>query len=167
MITDAGVTTVELRYPTGWGGAAAIRVASGKILTSVAPDTNNDALSLCMEVGGCLEAHKLNECVTHSICVFRDNESQPFKILSPCGICSERLAYWGGDVTTRQYARIIDDWIYDVGLDSGLYGTHSLRRTKPTLIYKRTRNLRAVQLLPGYTKLESTVRYLGVEVDDA
>ena len=70
-------------------------------------------------------------------------------------------------ISTRQYARIVERWITDIGLDSGLYGTHSLRRTKPTLIYKRTRNLRAVQLLLGHTKLESTVRYLGVEVDDA
>lgn len=70
-------------------------------------------------------------------------------------------------LSTRQYARIVERWISDIGLDAGLYGTHSLRRTKPTLIYKRTRNLRAVQLLLGHTKLESTVRYLGVEVDDA
>jgi len=70
-------------------------------------------------------------------------------------------------LSTRQYARIVEKWVSDIGLDSGLYGTHSLRRTKPTLIYKRTRNLRAVQLLLGHTKLESTVRYLGVEVDDA
>jgi len=70
-------------------------------------------------------------------------------------------------ISTRQYARIVEGWVSDIGLDSGLYGTHSLRRTKPTLIYKRTQNLRAVQLLLGYTKLESTVRYLGVEVDDA
>ena len=70
-------------------------------------------------------------------------------------------------LSTRQYARIVERWVSDIGLDSGQYGTHSLRRTKPTLIYKRTRNLRAVQLLLGHTKLESTVRYLGVEVDDA
>ena len=70
-------------------------------------------------------------------------------------------------LSTRQYARIVERWVTDIGLDSGLYGTHSLRRTKPTLIYKKTRNLRAVQLLLGHTKLESTVRYLGVEVDDA
>jgi site-specific recombinase XerD len=65
------------------------------------------------------------------------------------------------------HARIVERWVSEIGLDSGLYGTHSLRRTKPTLIYKKTRNLRAVQLLLGHTKLESTVRYLGVEVDDA
>ena len=70
-------------------------------------------------------------------------------------------------ITTRQYARIVDGWVKDIGLDSSAYGTHSLRRTKPTLIYKKTQNLRAVQLLLGHTKLESTVRYLGIEVDDA
>jgi integrase len=70
-------------------------------------------------------------------------------------------------LTTRQYARLLDRWLIDIGLDSRLYGTHSLRRTKATLIYKRTGNLRAVQLLLGHTKIESTVRYLGVEVDDA
>lgn len=70
-------------------------------------------------------------------------------------------------ITTRQYARIVESWVTDIGLDSAAYGTHSLRRTKPTLIYKRTHNLRAVQLLLGHTKLESTVRYLGIEVDDA
>ncbi len=68
---------------------------------------------------------------------------------------------------TRQYARIVDGWISDAGLDPTGYGTHSIRRTKPTLIYRRTKNLRAVQLLLGHTKLESTVRYLGIEVDDA
>ena len=58
-------------------------------------------------------------------------------------------------------------WITDLGLDPTMYGTHSLRRTKPTLIYRQTKNLRAVQLLLGHTKLESTVRYLGIEVEDA
>ena len=70
-------------------------------------------------------------------------------------------------LSTRQYARIVENWVTDIGLDPSKYGTHSLRRTKPTLIYKRTKNLRAVQLLLGHTKLESTVRYLGIEVDDA
>ena len=70
-------------------------------------------------------------------------------------------------LTTRQYARLVSDWIAGVGLDASLFGTHSLRRTKATLIYRRTGNLRAVQLLRGHTKVESTVRYLGVEVDDA
>jgi len=70
-------------------------------------------------------------------------------------------------LSTRQYARIVNDWVEEIGLDSTNYGTHTMRRTKPTLIYRRTKNLRAVQLLLGHTKLESTVRYLGIEVDDA
>jgi integrase len=70
-------------------------------------------------------------------------------------------------VSTRQYARIVHQWVTAIGLDSTVYGTHSMRRTKATLIKKRTKNLRAVQLLLGHTKLESTVRYLGIEVDDA
>jgi len=70
-------------------------------------------------------------------------------------------------LSTRQYARIVDRWVREIGLDPGAYGTHSLRRTKASLIYRRTKNLRAVQLLLGHTKLESTVRYLGIEVDDA
>lgn len=70
-------------------------------------------------------------------------------------------------VSTRQYARIVHQWIAAPGLDTSAYGTHTMRRTKATLIYKWTKNLRAVQLLLGHTKLESTVRYLGIEVDDA
>ena len=70
-------------------------------------------------------------------------------------------------MTTRQYARLVSEWITSIGLDANLFGTHSLRRTKPTLIYRRTGNLRAVQLLLGHTKIESTMRYLGIEVDDA
>ena len=70
-------------------------------------------------------------------------------------------------LSTRQYARIVKRWVASIGLDPHKYGTHSLRRTKAALIYKKTGNLRAVQLLLGHTKLESTVRYLGIEVDDA
>jgi integrase len=70
-------------------------------------------------------------------------------------------------LTTRQYARLVSAWIGSVGLDHLSFGTHSLRRTKAALIYRRTGNLRAVQLLLGHTKIESTVRYLGIEVDDA
>ncbi|MGD8616902.1 MAG: tyrosine-type recombinase/integrase [Gammaproteobacteria bacterium] len=70
-------------------------------------------------------------------------------------------------LSTRQYARIVNRWVTSIGLDPHKYGTHSLRRTKAALIYKKTGNLRAVQLLLGHTKLESTVRYLGIEVDDA
>jgi integrase len=70
-------------------------------------------------------------------------------------------------LTTRQYARLVSDWVGSCGFDPSLFGTHSLRRTKATMIYKRTGNLRAVQLLLGHTKIESTVRYLGIEIDDA
>ena len=70
-------------------------------------------------------------------------------------------------LSTRQYARIVELWVTSIGLDPAAYGTHTMRRTKATLVYRRTKNLRAVQLLLGHTKLESTVRYLGIEVDDA
>jgi integrase len=73
----------------------------------------------------------------------------------------------GQAMTTRQYARRVSEWIAGIGLDPHVFGTHSLRRTKATLIYRRTGNLRAVQLLLGHTRIESTVRYLGIEVDDA
>lgn len=70
-------------------------------------------------------------------------------------------------VSTRRYARIVQRWVASIGLDPTAYGTHSLRRTKASLIYRRTKNLRAVQILLGHTKLESMIRYLGIEIDDA
>jgi integrase len=70
-------------------------------------------------------------------------------------------------ISTRQYARRVNVWLKEIGLDPAEYGTHSLRRTKASLIYRRTKNLRAVQILLGHRKIESTVRYLGIEVDDA
>ena len=73
----------------------------------------------------------------------------------------------GEAMTTRQYARLVGEWIAGIGLDRHIFGTHSLRRTKATLIYRRTGNLRAVQPLLGHSRVESTVRYLGIEVDDA
>ncbi|KIC43234.1 cytidine deaminase [Ruegeria sp. ANG-R] len=85
------------RYPKGWGGAAAIRLVNGDIVTSVAPETDFDALSVCMELGAFLEAHKRDQRVTHSLCVFRDHETSDFRILTPCGICQERLRFWGMD----------------------------------------------------------------------
>jgi integrase len=69
-------------------------------------------------------------------------------------------------ISTRQYTRIVHKWVDMIGLDTTFYCTHTMRRTKVTLIYHRTKNLRAIQLLLGHTKLESTVRYLGIEVDD-
>jgi integrase len=70
-------------------------------------------------------------------------------------------------LSSRQYARIVKSWVRSIGLDEVDYGTHSIRRTKATLIYRQTKNIRAIQLLLGHTKLESTIRYLGIEVDDA
>lgn len=70
-------------------------------------------------------------------------------------------------LSLRQYSRIVATWVSGIGLDTTAYGTHSMRRTKATLIYRRTKNIRAVQLLLGHSKLDSTVRYLGIEIDDA
>lgn len=70
-------------------------------------------------------------------------------------------------MSTRQYARLVDEWVTAIGLRRAEYGTHSLRRTKASMIYKATGNLRAVQILLGHTKIENTVRYLGVDVEDA
>jgi len=91
----------------------------------------------------------------------RTGSKKPGQFLFTAGRGQER------SMTTRQYARRVSEWIASIGLDPHLFGTHSLRRTKATLIYRRTGNLRAVQLLLGHTKIESTVRYLGIEVDDA
>ena len=70
-------------------------------------------------------------------------------------------------ISTRQYARLVCEWVKPIGLEPSAYGTHSMRRTKVSQIYKKTGNLRAVQLLLGHTKMDSTVRYLGVELEDA
>ncbi len=92
----------------------------------------------------------------------------PFRLNLRCAdVRFGSLAKTGRSMTPRQYGRLVSDWLIGIGLDPHLYGTHSLRRTKATLIYRRTGNLRAVQLLLGHTKIESTVRYLGIDVDDA
>ncbi|MEM9010649.1 MAG: tyrosine-type recombinase/integrase, partial [Pseudomonadota bacterium] len=69
-------------------------------------------------------------------------------------------------ISTRQYARLVRDWVTSIDLEPSAYGTHSMRRTKVAQIYRKTGNLRAVQLLLGHTKMDSTVRYLGVELED-
>lgn len=94
----AAIDLIEKRYPTGWGGAAAMYTEDGQILTSVAPDVINASTELCMETGAILEAHKLNTKVTHTICVAREDEHAVFKILTPCGVCQERLFFWGENV---------------------------------------------------------------------
>lgn len=95
---ETAVNFIKKRYPSGWGGAAVIRTADGEFLISVAPEVLNASTELCIETGAICEAHKLNAIVTHCICVVRDDENSPFKVLSPCGICQERLRYWGTDV---------------------------------------------------------------------
>lgn len=70
-------------------------------------------------------------------------------------------------ISTRQYARLVDEWVTAIGLRREYYGTHSMRRTKGAMIYRATGNLRAVQILLGHTKIENTVRYLGIDVEDA
>ena len=70
-------------------------------------------------------------------------------------------------MSTRQYARLVDEWVTAIGLRKSEYGTHSLRRTKAAMIYRATGNIRAIQILLGHTKIENTVRYLGVDVEDA
>lgn len=95
---DAAIDLIKNRYPLNWGGAAAMYTEDGQILTSVAPDVINASTELCIETGAILEAHKLNKKITHSLCVVRDDENSNFKILTPCGVCQERLFYWGSDV---------------------------------------------------------------------
>jgi len=72
-----------------------------------------------------------------------------------------------GHLSTRQYARLVDEWVTAIGLRRAEYGTHSMRRTKVSMIYKATGNLRAIQILLGHSKIENTVRYLGVDIEDA
>lgn len=98
MLYREAIELLVKRYPTGWGGAAAMYTEQGQILTSIAPEVINASTELCIETGAILEAHKLNTSITHSICVVRDNENVNFKILTPCGICQERFFYWGANV---------------------------------------------------------------------
>lgn len=98
QLYEAAVDLITKRYPTGWGGAAAVALEDGTVLTSIAPEVINASTELCMETGAILEAHKLNKKVTHSLCIVRDDERSEFKVLSPCGVCQERLFYWGPNV---------------------------------------------------------------------
>lgn len=95
---NEAIVLIEQRYPTGWGGAAAMHTDEGKILTSVAPEVINDSTNLCIETGAILEAHKLDEKITHTICIVREDEHSPYVVLTPCGVCQERLFYWGNQV---------------------------------------------------------------------
>lgn len=92
------VELIERRYPVGWGGAGVVHTANGCYYTSVSIETANASAVLCIETGAMLEAHKFNERVTHCMCLVRDDEKSPYRVLSPCGLCQERLRYWGEDV---------------------------------------------------------------------
>jgi cytidine deaminase len=95
---QAAIDLIKKRYPSDWGGASAMYTEDGQILTSVAPDVINASTELCIETGAILEAHKLNTKVTHTVCVVREDENAEFKVLTPCGVCQERLFYWGENV---------------------------------------------------------------------
>lgn len=95
---DTAVEFIKSRYPTGWGGTAVIHTDDNRFLISVAIDVFNASAELCIETGAICEAHKWNVGVTHCICVVRDDEHSEFKVLTPCGICQERLRFWGEDV---------------------------------------------------------------------
>ncbi|MFD1067142.1 cytidine deaminase [Oceanobacillus locisalsi] len=95
---DSAVKLIKAKYSSGWGGAATMALEDGTILTSIAPEVIVASTELCMETGAILEAHKLGKKVTHSMCLVRDDEHSEFKVLSPCGVCQERLFYWGPSV---------------------------------------------------------------------
>lgn len=106
---QSAIALIKDRYPSGWGGAAAMLTEDGNILTSVSPDVINASTELCIETGAILEAHKRNTKVTHTICVEREDENAELTILTPCGVCQERLFYWGRDVkaaVTNSHGRI-------------------------------------------------------------
>jgi cytidine deaminase len=97
-LVDAAIAQAQRRFPQGSGGAAALYLSDGRILTSVCFETPNESANLCHETGAICEANRLNLAVTASVCVSRDSPFKPFLILSPCGICQERLAAWGMNV---------------------------------------------------------------------
>ena len=95
---DTAIDFIKNRYPSEWGGAAVIHTDDNRFLISVAINVFNASAELCIETGAICEAHKWNVGVTHCICVVRDDEHSEFKVLTPCGICQERLRFWGEDV---------------------------------------------------------------------
>lgn len=95
---EMAVAFLQKRFPTGWGGVGIVHTAQGSFFTSVALECANASALLCIETGAMCEAQKYNERVTHCLCVVREDENAPFTVLSPCGICQERLRYWGEDV---------------------------------------------------------------------
>ena len=117
-LVDAAIEQARTRFPDGCGGAAALYLSDGRILTSVCLDTPNESANLCHETGAICEANRLNLAVTATVCVSRESSAAPFVIVPPCGICQERLAIWGMNVevavpaqgdTTRWQAKSLRD----------------------------------------------------------
>ena len=98
ILVNAALALASTRWAGRDGGAAAVYTASGRILTSVFAESPTQSASLCHETGAICEAHKLNEPVAASVCVDREDAASPFVFLPPCGICCERLAFWGPEV---------------------------------------------------------------------
>ena len=103
---DIAVELIGKRYPKGWGGAGVIRTEDDMYFTSIWLDNINESVSICIETGAMCEAYKYDKRVTHSLCVVRSDEKSNYEILSPCGVCRERLRFWGDNVmvgvTTRE-----------------------------------------------------------------
>lgn len=95
---ELATTFLKRRFPKGWGGVGVVHTEQGSFFTSVALESANASVVLCIETGAMCEAHKCQEKVTHCLCVVRETENDPFCVLSPCGVCQERLRYWGEDV---------------------------------------------------------------------
>ena len=95
---DTTAVLINKRYPKGWGGAGVIRTEDDNYFTSVWLDNINDSVSICIETGAMCEAYKHDKRVTHSLCVVRDDEHSNYEILTPCGVCQERLRFWGDKV---------------------------------------------------------------------
>jgi len=95
---DMAIELINRRYPKGWGGAGVIRTEDDSYFTSIWLDTINSSVDICIETGAMCEAHKHDSRVTHSLCVSRVDENSRYEILSPCGVCQERLRFWGANV---------------------------------------------------------------------
>ena len=95
---DLAAELINRRYPKGWGGAGVIRTEDDMYFTSIWLDTINSSVDICIETGAMCEAYKHNTRVTHSLCVTRNDENSVYEILSPCGVCQERLRFWGDNV---------------------------------------------------------------------
>jgi len=112
---DRATNFIEKRYPKGWGGTAVMYTSDGQYLISVAIETIDSNVGLCIETGALCEATKYDLRVTHSLCVTREDEYSTYKVLTPCGVCQERLRYYGMDV--RVGVTVADNELKFVRLD--------------------------------------------------